>query len=576
MTNDHWEAIKPLVNAEAEFKEITNDFGDPLEILREGISNAIDAHANKLFIHFSVEEINGARRLVIKMKDNGVGMSRKILSRDFWGLGFSMTRERKEKERSDAIGEKGHGTKIYFRSEAVSVRTQTNNEALLSECDRPLAALSQKKLHEPRIKTIKPFYQEGETGTEITVVGYNDNQREKFVRDIVKDYLLWFTKIGSIEKIFEVNRHNDFRLYLKCLDMENEEEIPFGHIFPDENADINALFNDKGAAAADYYVKRFIWPKKRLPRHPEVVFDAIISVEGDIAKRNYNPMLNKERSRRDSGKYRASDRYGIWLCKDYIPVVRVNDWIVGFGSGSNAYILLHGFINCQYLNLTANRGDIANTDPTLLDELRSEVKAIIDEVDTNLANNSIYTLRGWQEETRTIEQEQSEFSRRTKILKKRRTCRYEGKLFIEPRNESELFGLFIAVYTLHPELFDFEPLDYNTNKGIDIIAKNKTSNQITEGEYSYVEMKHNLQASKFNHAFKFIRWIVCWDFDKNIGDGTELFGVEETDIRILKQETDDDGISLYFLDGKRKHQKIQVIRLREYLRKTIGLDFDAE
>lgn len=46
--------------------------------------------------------------------------------------------------------------------------------------------------------------------------------------------------------------------------------------------------------------------------------------------------------------------------KDYIPVIRVNNWISGFGTGSNSLTLIHGFINCQAFKLTANRGTIAN------------------------------------------------------------------------------------------------------------------------------------------------------------------------------------------------------------------------
>ena len=43
MTNQNlWKKIQPNVDASAEFFEIVNDFGDPLELLREAISNAID------------------------------------------------------------------------------------------------------------------------------------------------------------------------------------------------------------------------------------------------------------------------------------------------------------------------------------------------------------------------------------------------------------------------------------------------------------------------------------------------------------------------------------------------------
>lgn len=565
-----WQIITPEVQAEAEFLEILNDFGDPLELLREAISNSVDAGASRVRIDFGVEEINGARRLVIRIADNGRGMTQDVLSRDFWGLGYSPSRERK-----DAIGEKGHGTKIYLRSERVSVRTQCVEGAYESECDEPLKALAQKRLHTPRLRAIERFIPETQTGTEITIVGYNDNERSKFVRDIVKDYLLWFTKVGSVEEVFGRQSHPDFKVLLKCLDQDTFEEIPMGHPFPADNSDIGRLFDEKGAAAADWYVKRYVWPALRLVTHPEVTFDVVISVEGDEVKRSYNPMI-RQRSRSDTGRYRAGDRYGIWLCKDYMPVVRVNEWITGFGSGSNAFVLLHGFVNCQSLRLTANRGDIANTEPKLLEELKTAVQNLISTVDAKLSVDGIYTLRGWQEEDRTLQQEKLEFARRIENLKNRSVAHLDGRLLVEPRSESELFGLFTTVYALYPDHFDFEPLDYNTTRGIDIVARNKSSNMITEGEHSYIELKHTLQARKFNHAFQFLRWIVCWDFDRSIIPGVELQGVEESDVRRLQAQSDEDGHGIYFLDNPRRASKIQVIRLKEYLADRLGITFAAE
>src|SRR5271168_2304880 len=111
LDSSDWIEITPQVNAEAEFLEIASDFGNPLEILREAISNSIDAGARSIKIAFSVEEVDGAQTLVISVEDNGRGMTKEALERDFWGLGFSESRDDKSK-----IGEKGHGTKIYLRS----------------------------------------------------------------------------------------------------------------------------------------------------------------------------------------------------------------------------------------------------------------------------------------------------------------------------------------------------------------------------------------------------------------------------------------------------------------------------
>jgi hypothetical protein len=574
------EIIQPEVNAEAEFLEILNDFGDPLEILREGISNAIDAHATWIKIGFSAEEIDGARQLVLSMIDNGQGMTRDVLAKAFWGLGYSPSRER-----DDAIGEKGHGTKIYLRSEHIEVRSQSVEGAFFSICERPLRALSQKKLHQPKLAAIDNFLPDdpnflpgSNTGTEIKIIGYNNNEYSKFIQGIVKDYLLWFTKVGSVERIFSIDTFENFKVYLKCLDQASYEEIGFGHPFPSENADINRLFNEKGTGAADLYVKRYVWKGQRLENHPFVTFDAVISVEGDEAKRSYNPMLRERlgADRAKQGLYRASDRYGIWLCKDFIPVVKKNDWIIGFGSGSNAFVLLHGFINCQHLRLTANRGDIANTDVRVIEELKVSVQKLINQVDNDLDNEGIYTLREWQDENRTLQQEKTEFTRRIKKLKNRKIARFEDRLLVEPANESELFGLFITMYALKPDIFDFEPIDYNTTKGIDIIARNKIPNMITEGEHSYIELKHTLQKKKFNHAFDYLRWIICWDFDRTVSPGVELRGIEEPDVRQLQVSTDSQGHSIYFLDNQRRHSKIQVIRLKEYLKQRLGVVFEVE
>jgi Histidine kinase-, DNA gyrase B-, and HSP90-like ATPase len=569
---EEWKSIHPRVSAEAEFFEIVHDFGNPLEILREAISNAVDWGATWVKITFAVQDFEGNPRLFIIIEDNGQGMPREVLEQDFWGLGYSRSREAKKDE--EKIGEKGHGTKIYLRSEKVIVRTQNNGEAFCSECNRPLSSLAQGKLHEPKIKQIQPFLEK--TGTEITIIGYNDNERTQFVQRLVKDYLLWFTKIGSVEKVFGIEKHKNFKVILKALDVPDYETIPFGHVFPEETPDINKLFEEKkGASAADWYVKRYKW-QDRLVNHPEVTFDVVIYIEGDQAKRNYNPMI-RDRRRSDTGRYRVTDRYGIWLCKDYIPISRVNDWISGFGTGSNSVVLLHGFVNCQALKLTANRGDIANTDAKILEEIKSVIAKYVNEIDLDLRSKDLYTLQDWHEQELTLQQEKAEFTRRLKGLKGRETAKLDGRLIIEPKNESELFGLFMTVYALHPELFEFEPVDYNTKVGIDVIARNKSDNKITEGEHWYVELKYKLAAKRFNHAYQHLRWILCWDFDETVTIGTSEFsGVEDNDNRRLQAAKNPDGHSIYFLDSNLKATKIQIIRLKEFLKERLNVDFGAQ
>ncbi len=558
-----WKQLSPQVNAEAEFWEIANDFGNPLEVLREAISNAIDAGAKLVNIAFFTEEIEGSETLVIEIEDDGSGMTFEVLSEDFWGLGFSQSRQDKEK-----IGEKGHGTKIYLRSERVLVRTQTEKGACESECDRPMRSLAQRKSHTPKIREIPEF--QAKSGTRIRIEGYNKNEMATFVQRIVKDYLLWFTKLGSIEKLFGVEKLADFKVRLKCLDKTEYEEIPLGHPFPEENPDIHNLLDKFGPDGADWYVKKYVW-NGRLQQLPAVTYEAVIFVEGDLAKRKYNDMI-RGRTRNDTGRYKVSDRYGIWLCKDFIPVDRANEWIRGFGTGSNSFVLLHGFINCQTLKLTANRGSIANTDPKVVLELEKTAQELVAEVDKDLHKNGLFTLLQWQAEARTLEQEKAEFDRRTKNIGHKRTASLDGMLLVEPQNEAELFGLLMTLYSLKPDIFDFEPLDYSTARGIDIIARNKTQNTVTESKFWYVELKYLLKG-RFNHAFKNLRWIVCWDFDKGIAENSEFTSIEENDVRQLRVHKDKkSNKTSYFLDNPGQPHKIQVIPLKRYLKERLSIE----
>lgn len=51
--------IEPEVNQANEFLEIANDFTDPLELVREAISNAFDANATIITLSFDVVKIDG-------------------------------------------------------------------------------------------------------------------------------------------------------------------------------------------------------------------------------------------------------------------------------------------------------------------------------------------------------------------------------------------------------------------------------------------------------------------------------------------------------------------------------------
>lgn len=564
---EEWKEIVPEVRAHAEFFEIANDFGNPLEILREAIANAFDWHATYIRIKFTVEPINGYDQLVIEFQDDGDGMSLDALTNNFWDLGNSLSQSDPKK-----IGEKGHGTKIYLRSSQVIVRTYTGEgDAYESICSDAFAKLSEGKLHTPKIRKLNHPIQKG---TCIRVENYNNSVQTNYTQLAVKDYILWFTKLGSFELEIPGRQRPNFHVELQCLDRDSYEVIEFGHIFPEESKDINQLFEQYAEDAADHFVKKYQYLNQRLASRSDVAFDAVIYVEGNAAKNEYNPLLRK---RKDAlrGSYKVSDRYGLWLCKDFIPVQNINTWITGFGTGSNSATLLHGFINCQKLKLTANRGTVANTDPMVTEELKLAINNILNEIETDLYKNKNFdTLQQWQQEEKTLSVEKTQFEARKKAILNKHSFQIAGRIFLEPQSESELFGLFISLYTLFPDKFEFEPLDYDTKLGIDIIARNKTENQIADCEFWYIELKKTLSQKVFNHSFRNIRWVVCWDIAKDMKNGTIVPSVVANDEREFSIKPIAGNKRAYFLDNPSGSSpiRIKVLALKEWLRDELGVD----
>ena len=83
--------IEPKVDSAQEFIEIALDFSNPLDLVREAISNAFDAKADNIILGFSVIQEYGEKVLKIEIEDNGTGMDEKGLS-SFFDLGNSLRR----------------------------------------------------------------------------------------------------------------------------------------------------------------------------------------------------------------------------------------------------------------------------------------------------------------------------------------------------------------------------------------------------------------------------------------------------------------------------------------------------
>jgi hypothetical protein len=144
-------------------------------------------------------------------------------------------------------------------------------------------------------------------GTEILISGFNNNQLEKFTHERIKDYVQWFTKFGSIESAFGVDVPSKKKLLLKGLDRDTAEEISFGHLFPEDPANIHDLFSQHVVRAPDFYCRK-VRRDGVLKRFPQIKYNAIFSIEGNKVKQSYNQMLRRAGYSPPAGAYTVQER----------------------------------------------------------------------------------------------------------------------------------------------------------------------------------------------------------------------------------------------------------------------------
>lgn len=563
--------ITPKVDTAQEFIEIAQDFSNPLDLVREGISNGFDAGAKNIKLAFEVVSDCGERVLKIEIEDDGNGMDQQGLQ-SFFDLGNSMRRETKSE--TGAIGEKGHGTKVFFNSRRIEVITAKDGAQYHATMNAPKKNLFDHKI--PIVEVTQEKTEKPRRGTKIIIYGYNENRRDMFTHAQLKDYVLWFTKFGAIERCFGIEDNADVRLQLKGVDSEEFEELSFGHVFPHESEKVEKLFDNYMVDAPKWYCKKIV-KIDTLKNFPEIKFQAVFYVEGIKIKYSYNPMIRRPGYSAPKGAYTVQERYGIWLCKDYMPIQRKNEWISSKGS---EYTKLHAFVNCQALRLTANRGSIENTPTEILQDLRDSIREIYEEI----INSNDWTNLEWLETEvdsyNTVEREKCDFKKRIDKVNRTKIADYkiaENHVIhlIEPKQENGVFTIFIQLSTYKPEIFPFTIVDYDTHFGIDVIVKEKDDNiPIKNSRLYYVEFKNYLNKN-FNHSFDNLYSIVCWDINTNeLKNGEEVTDIanKARTLKIIPPEREGD-YTRYYLDSMRSERKIEIFVLKYYLEEKFGISF---
>ncbi|MBF0515977.1 MAG: ATP-binding protein [Nitrospirae bacterium] len=562
--------FEPKVNPVSEFLEISNDFTDPKEIIREAISNAFDANADSISITVVIDKTSGENELTITIKDNGHGMNEETL-KDFFGLGFSTRPDKDEHgyKIGSSIGEKGHGAKIFFNGRCIEVNTISDGTAITAQMNDPIKSLRAGKL--PCVSYQVTPGLSANNGTTITIKGYNNNRPEMFAHVELKDYIYWFTKFGSVEKEFGIEKFKNVTLYLSGLGWTGHEPEPlaFGHRFAKVNNILNELKQIDKVEHLEWFVARWPFTNIALIGYPSIHIDFIFYIEGDKAKRAYNKMIY-EKKKTGQGEYNVGHRYGLWLCKDYFAIDRRNDWI----SERNEWTKYHAFVNCQEFRLTANRSDLSNTPPEIMQAVKTTVKNLFhDEIMTHKDFKKYKDELQRQKENMSTIQEEQDFDRRRKLTLKKRTAECCDLELFEPRQESGVFSLFLQLITKRPDLFDFKIVDYDTSVGYDLLVTDNYDLELSRAALKFVEMKFMLQRS-FNHSFKKLSAIICWDTNLANDDTVHDLSGEERTLKITpKAKNAEQCYSKYMLVTNTEAHNIEIFVLKDYLKEKLNCDF---
>lgn len=544
------------VNQVYELYQIMTDFGDPLEIFREGIQNAFDENASEIYIKvYEEKSLKTVKDIIIDIIDNGHGLEEEKIAH-FFDVANSTKIENNFIQKDNKHGYKGHGAKVFFNANKIQICSKPKGKkAWAAELETPVEQIEKyQKLEYSEIKTPEELNisipDNFETGFMVRIKAPNyfaeQDTRYKLSHIYLRDYCKWYTLAGTLEAL-----HNESiskkTLYLQGLNIEdfakkynnkricdpipdittigNEkyEVIHFGHYFPEirkTKREMEKYTKDIESNKADYlYYSNIVHDDL----HPVsgISFRLIISFEGYETKRRYDLLLSRQGQQSKQENHTDSHRYGLWACKGGVPIEKIDDWIEG-GKGVGTYSYMQAFVDSDAFLLTANRGSIMNTDIQKLRLIKQEINEVFKSDKIKNAMKEREDLeKNYKVET-SIEEDGKNLKIRYKNGKSKKYIILPDKtVLLEPSrskdghyNESETFAILLAIMSRYPKLFDFRLLDYNTSKGIDFVIEDSSGNP------HYVELKGTLD-KEMNHPFQYIDRFICYDLAINPNDPVE-------------------------------------------------------
>ncbi|HEU4411827.1 MAG TPA: ATP-binding protein [Polyangiaceae bacterium] len=584
------ERFEAEVNPGKEIAEIAGDFQEPREVLREAIHNAYDAAATRFELRAYPETLPaGDRVLSLEFRDDGRGMDAAQL-KHFFGLGFSKKDAAPDRA---PIGFKGHGTKIFYQARRILVLTQQQNgERLLAVVEGARSTIYQKAI--PVIELSRngdASARAGELqlklaadhGTTIRLVDYTANSKDlidSFARRHVDDYVRWFTVYGSFRPALEAAFESPLTLELQATDESAPRPVEFGHPWPKADRtsprELRALDQRRPYG---YFCKRFATRERAIGGGYRISVVALFEGRRGRLERDRNI-----RRQGAGGIYHESERYGLWLCKDFIPIERRFEWLTedgcplledGFDLNLSQPLIL---TNCQDFALTANRGSVGNSSDDLLDAVKKGIYDYLKEIRDDAEYKKFRDEYREDLFARLREKDRAALDRRVERYNRKKLLRATlpgGRPFefFEPQREITLFGLVAQLQVLAPELLELEPLDYDDHAGIDLLVRRARDphDLLSRDKVAYAEFKFILEPS-INHPFANLSTILCWEC--SVGENAPV--TDPTNERLLYSSARGaDGVTRAHLGpeaGSSLTHVIRVIELKGLLRERCALE----
>lgn len=473
------ERYTPGVNEVNEFLEIASDFEDPLEVIRESLSNSFDANADSA----TIEIQNRSHGSDIILDDDGHGMDRTDLE-SFFDLGNS--------RKTDSIGYKGHGTKIFYKSDKIVVNTTKDGTTLRAVMEKPWEKLNNGIL--PEYEVTETETRSGTSGTTIRISGFKSGEGfspETLSYKKIHHYLKWKTIAGSTAHFFDEDFHEmtiTVQLDAEIDDSRDELVTTNKFEFPDEQL-------EPGDSE---------FPADRMCKHYPPREIALETDDGKTSTVEIVGMVGGKKARNELPTFgRHSTQFGIWLAKDHIKVERLNEAI----SHDNEFIHFLFVANCQAIELSANREKIRNKSSSIYQELEQEARHYLSKI------TSDQWFKDYLNQRRIAELNRKAKSERSSIEERRTVINDESGL--QPSNQAEVvIGLERSNQRPRTDAVYVEDFDL----GADINAILRTNGDLLNSSVHTTILEHFEEDKPLEN----LNAVVCW----RLGDRDALRQIE--------------------------------------------------